>query len=413
MGSGFGESLDGLVETLIRRADRPEQPSSEDPPLERRRTDRYVLLEDAFRSGGQGVIQRRQDHLLGREVACKVLRSDADPGAREDFLREAALTAQLQHPSVVPVHDLFLEPDGRPSFAMKLIEGVSLHEVLAASSWPISPGRLRDFVDVAIKICDALSFAHEKGFVHCDVKPANVMLGPHGEVLLLDWGIARRVDEADFDFVRGTIQYMAPEQARGGHPSAPTIDVFAMGAVLFEILEGRPLRTQAGETGLIEAAHHQLPELSDRVPSGLRSVLRRALQPRPDDRYANCRELKADLVRFQRGGLVFALVSYEPGATIVREGDIGEEAYLIDRGHCRVLVQRGGEPTLIRTMGPGEVFGELALLGQGRRTATVVAEDTVVLQVLDRRTIEREMEATQPWLARLISGLAARLADRT
>jgi serine/threonine-protein kinase len=165
------------------------------------------------------------------------------------FLREAHIQARLDHPAIVPVHELGHDKDGRPYFTMKRLAGVTLYEVLKEGK--ATPQKLlRAFVDV----CLAIEFAHQRGIVHRDIKPSNIMLGHYGEVYVLDWGVARVIGDPELagvaiesiegetqaGAVLGTPGYMSPEQMRGEEVS-PATDIYALGAILFEILVGEPL----------------------------------------------------------------------------------------------------------------------------------------------------------------------------
>jgi serine/threonine-protein kinase len=201
-----------------------------------------------------------------------------DPGAEAEtrFLREAKIQARLQHPAIVPVHELGRDADGRPYFTMKRLAGVTLYQLLGEPLQRL----LRAFADV----CLAVEFAHEHGVIHRDIKPTNIMLGDFGEVYVLDWGVARVLDEdgsghpsvrdiatvegeTQVGAVMGTPGYMAPEQALG-YGMTPALDVYALGCVLFEILTGQPLhpRGTAGAASAIarptEAPSARRPDLA-------------------------------------------------------------------------------------------------------------------------------------------------------
>ena len=225
--------------------------------------DGYTVGEVLGR-GGMGEVLLAHDEVIGREVAVKRMRrSDPDADAEARFLREAKIQARLQHPSIVPVHELGRDAEGRPYFTMKRLAGVTLHQQLGGSLQRL----LRVFADV----CLAIEFAHEHGVIHRDIKPTNIMLGDFGEVYVLDWGVARVLDEdgsghpsvrdivtADGETqtgaVMGTPGYMAPEQALG-YGMSPAIDVYALGCVLFEILTGEPLHPR-GVNGAASAIAH-------------------------------------------------------------------------------------------------------------------------------------------------------------
>ena len=207
--------------------------------------------------GGMGEVLVAEEVEIGRSVAIKRMRGDVgSPEMAARFLREAKIQARLDHPSIVPVHVIGHDSAGRPYFTMKRLTGTTLAEVLEAGRDTLQR-LLRAFGDV----CLAIEFAHAKGFIHRDLKPANIMLGDYGEVYVLDWGLARELDgapvtgrddqpvtatrdslggETQLGAVMGTPGYMSPEQLRGEEVGRPT-DVYALGAILFEILAGQPL----------------------------------------------------------------------------------------------------------------------------------------------------------------------------
>ncbi len=215
--------------------------------------------------GGMGEVVVAEDLRIGREVAVKRMTTKEPDGEQlARFLREARIQARLDHPAIVPVHELGIDEEGRPFFSMKRLTGKTLGQRLAEpESQPLNR-LLRAFVDV----CLAIEFAHAKGVVHRDLKPSNVMMGEYGEVYVIDWGIARVLadeEESSISPVRqfdigtldqgtktgallGTPGYMAPEQIRGQKATTPA-DVYALGAILFELLVGGPLHKR-GESGI-------------------------------------------------------------------------------------------------------------------------------------------------------------------
>ena len=215
--------------------------------------------------GGMGEVVVAEDLRIGREVAVKRMTTKEPDGEQlARFLREARIQARLDHPAIVPVHELGIDEEGRPFFAMKRLTGKTLGQRLAEPEPQPLNRLLRAFVDV----CLAIEFAHAKGVVHRDLKPSNVMMGEYGEVYVIDWGIARVLAEDEesssspvrqFDIgtldqgtktgaLLGTPGYMAPEQIRGQKATTPA-DVYALGAILFELLVGGPLHKR-GESGI-------------------------------------------------------------------------------------------------------------------------------------------------------------------
>jgi serine/threonine protein kinase len=241
--------------------------------------------------GGMGTVWRAYDRELGREVALKVMNGpDPRPGGEARLRTEAQVLARLEHPGLVPVHDLGALPDGRVFYAMKLVRGRRLDEHARDLRSPSA--RLRVFE----RICEAVAFAHAHGVIHRDLKPQNVMVGPFGEVLVLDWGVAKVLAEPEpaatpFDppasrevdadaatltaagTVLGTPGYMAPEQARGESAVGVAADVYALGALLSFL---------AGEA----------------PPRALAAMIARARAPRPEDRYPSVGALQEDVARF-------------------------------------------------------------------------------------------------------------------
>jgi serine/threonine protein kinase len=276
--------------------------------------ERYTARELLGR-GGMGQVWLAHDHRLGREVALKVIDAGGqDPAALAARLeREVQVQASLEHPGVVPIHDAGRLPDGRAFCVMKRIEGRRLDQVWAAE--PCLEGRLAPLERVA----ETVAFAHDRGVVHRDLKPANVMVGSFGEVLVLDWGLAKRWREgaeeppanAD-DAVRtalggtahgvalGTPGYMPPEQLEARAAKvAPSADVYALGALLHEAVAGQP---PPGATARLAGASLDLRA----APRPLRALLERALALDPARRYPDAADFFRELQRYRRGERVRA-----------------------------------------------------------------------------------------------------------
>jgi serine/threonine-protein kinase len=232
---------------------------------------RYTM-KDKIGEGGMGEVLLANDEQIGREVAVKRTRV-ANPTDEElsRFLREARVQGRLEHPSIVPVHDLAIDPTGRPYFVMKRLAGEAMSDVLQR----LRNGAERDeaatrrkLLRAFAEVCLGVAFAHSKGIIHRDLKPANIMLGAFGEVYVIDWGIARAVTEPDdtgtppsgqIDLklatgdtrqgtVLGTPAYMSPEQLAGDR-AGPPADIYALGCILFEIAAGGPLHTRLRTVG--------------------------------------------------------------------------------------------------------------------------------------------------------------------
>src|SRR5215831_9657863 len=263
-------------------------------------------VESVLGRGGMGVVYRARHLRLGRLVALKMALagSDAGPNERERFRREAAAVAALRHPNVVQVYDVG-DADGRPYFTMELMEGGSLARKLAGAPQPP-----RQTAALLATLAGAVQAAHEAGVVHRDLKPGNVLLTADGTPKVADFGLARRLDADErltlSGAVLGTPSYTAPEQARGDRGAVgPRTDVYALGAILYECLTGRPpfhAGTAAATLRQVVADEPVAPRrLNPSVPRDLETVCLKCLHKEPRLRYASAAELADDLRRFERG----------------------------------------------------------------------------------------------------------------
>ncbi len=326
--------------------------------------DRYEDL-GLLGEGGMGEVRRVLDRDLNRVMAMKIIRPEllAHRTVVARFVEEAQCSAQLQHPGILPVHELGILPDGRCYFTMREVVGRSLaamiEEVHAASPrtvWQTAPSgwSFRRLVDAFVKVCDAVGYAHARGVVHRDLKPSNVMVGEHGEVLVVDWGLAKvltAAGEATADVVvthasargglgtqmgavAGTPAYMSPEQARGALDRiTPRTDVYALGAILYEILSGRPPFDGPNAYAVVEMVANGAPDVVGRGPAGpplppeLVAVCERAMARDPLDRHRDSGALAAEVTAWLDGAqrreraldLVARALALDPQAQAQRE----------------------------------------------------------------------------------------------
>ncbi|VGO14500.1 Serine/threonine-protein kinase PknD [Pontiella desulfatans] len=283
--------------------------------------DRYTDAEVLAR-GGMKKISRVFDTKTGRQVAMAELRANAPSELYEPFLREARLTALLEHPNIISVHDIGLSPDGLPFFTMDLKRGDSLGDVLKKNRMP-----REQLLESFIKLCDAISYAHSQKVLHLDLKPENIQIGRFGEVFICDWGLGKIAgsDESegkDFDEIlfnpdllnnmtlsgelKGTPGYMAPEQFEKDGVKTYQTDVYALGCLLYAILSQQPPFKGSSEeireltlAGKIVSPAMAFPKKN--IPKGLDAVVMKALSLKPTNRYASVVALRDDVKNYLSG----------------------------------------------------------------------------------------------------------------
>jgi tetratricopeptide (TPR) repeat protein/tRNA A-37 threonylcarbamoyl transferase component Bud32 len=271
--------------------------------------------------GGLGRVLRARDQRLRRQVAIKeLLRESEDTRAR--FVREAWITAHLQHPGIVPIYEAGRWPDGRPFYAMRLVAGQPLSAVIAAAR---NLGERMALLPKVLAVAETMAYAHSQRVMHRDLKPSNILVGDYGETVVIDWGLAKHLDEGaggteappdpSVDAgvtlagqILGTPSYMSPEQARA-EVSDVRADVYALGGILYHVLAGvAPYRGISGDV-IRAVASGPPPALVSRCPDlapDLLAIVDKAMARDLDQRYASAADLAADLRRFQTGQLVSA-----------------------------------------------------------------------------------------------------------
>jgi len=350
-----------------------------EPPTADAGSDAPFPLPDRYRwlstlgEGGQGRVELVFDRDLGRQVALKTLHpSKGEERHLLEFYCEARITGQLEHPNIMPVYDAGQLPDGRLFYTMRRMPGENLHNVLSrlrrGDGDTLRAWGLTDLIRVLREAAMGVGYAHDHDVLHRDLKPANILLGGHGEVLVVDWGIARFAPRADGvgvtdsirrrlwseardprrERVRGSPPYMAPEQIKHPDQVSAAADVFCLGVILYEILTRFPPFTGDDVEGVVEALCHErplpprerAPELS--VPPELEEICLRALEKFPGHRFRSATELADALGEWQSGAR-----RKEAASRRLREADSMRSRYQVLVGR-----KRGAESQVRDTWGP-------------------------------------------------------------
>ena len=277
------------------------------------------LLGEMIGTGGMADVYIAQDQRLSREVAIKILRSDLakDPAFVARFRKEAKAAAGLNHPAIVAVYDSGEEP--APYIVMELVSGHTLRQMVhSGERIPLNRA-----LEIAEGILTGLEYSHARHIVHRDIKPANVMITDKGDVKVMDFGIARAMDDLGATLtstwnIVGTAQYLSPEQAVG-EPADSRSDIYSTGCLLFELLTGQPPFT--GETPVSIALQHAsniaplVRTIKSDLPEGIETVLAVALSKKPEDRYQSAQAMLDDIAKVRAGEVVTTKIAKKPFLT--------------------------------------------------------------------------------------------------
>ncbi len=291
--------------------------TDQDLPEKISQSTRYAYFK-TIAKGGKAIVQSCKDLHLSRIVCYKKLRPEFadDPIEQKRFLREARVSAMLQHPNTIPMYELSRDRDGHYFFTMKLVHGYTLREVLDYRE----RYDFKTLINVLIQISHALEYAHSHHVIHRDIKPENILVGPYGEILLMDWGLAKVWNQdgsnedlpeikkpiaksnqkvssmSDLDNLQGTISYMSPEQIKRDPNIDFRTDIYSMGVILYEILSGRLPTTAETVDGVIEQILNETPEkpsalTKKHVPRLLETIAMSCISKSVDGRLQSCGEL--------------------------------------------------------------------------------------------------------------------------
>ncbi len=381
---------------------------------ERPPADSHYVFRDQVGKGGMGTVHRVHDPSLSRDVALKVL-SRGKRGnrmRRHRFLTEAQVTAQLDHPNIVPIYGLEHTEEGQPAIAMKLVRGRTFQDYIGdiaekmVDKRPLAPSEtLNERLDAFLRVCEAIAYAHNRGVLHRDLKPENFMLGPFGEVYVMDWGIAKvmggppdpkldalqqmladagqavmQVTGTADGLILGTPLYMSPEQAMADKELGPASDQYSLGLVLWEMVCLQPARmAKTGRDAIAMARGNRNRKLERfdgvAIPPDLAAIIHKATSLDPDDRYADVAAFAADIERFQRGEAVLA----RPDSMLRRFGRWS-------RQHPGAIV--GSFATVVAGSALIVMGSMSAVLGVQQRAAREAQHTTELISTVARRSHE-------------------------
>lgn len=344
-------------------------------------------------SGGMSVVYSATDTLLGREVAVKMLRSELarDANFRERFRREAQNAGRLNHPAIVAIYDTgetLHDGQSTPYIVMELVKGRNLKDIVADGG-PLSPD---EAATTLIPVCEALQVSHDAGIVHRDIKPANVMITNTGVVKIMDFGIARALDDVTSHMTQtsaviGTAQYLSPEQARG-KPVDGRSDLYALGCLMYDIMVGHP--PFDGDTPFAVAYQHVqedptppsefIPDLSPTAALNVDAVVLTAMAKHPGDRYQTAVEMAADLQRLEKNLVTMAArqyVDHDPEGAVNLPGPAGIAAAELAAGGAAGAAGLAGAAGAAGAVGAG--MGAAGFAGAGAGADAADAMETTVV----------------------------------
>ena len=408
--------------------------------------DKYRVLGKVGQ-GGMGAVFKVIDEGLKRVNVLKVLAADMmdSPQYLKRFVDEARITGVLEHPNIIPVHDLGVVDRNKIYFSMKYIEGEELGDLIRklrrGDEEATSRFSLYILLTIFRKVCDAVGFAHSRGIIHRDIKPDNVMVARYGEVMLVDWGLARYEnddrDEGDDEdvisamsdssslktrdgMIKGTPAYMAPEQASGIAGAADKrTDIFLLGSTLYAIATLNPPYTgddiydilDNAEEGNFQHPAERAPERQ--IPEELCRLIMRAMAVDPNDRYQTVEELADDIDVLMEGKSVSLNKSFRRGEILMREGETGSEAYMILSGKVEVIKTIRGKPVVVVTLSEGDTVGEMAMISDAPRSATVRAVEDTEVVVITEELIRKGLDKLPPWMGKTVTAMVERLRQST
>lgn len=410
-----------------------------------KRKDRYNHFE--FFEGGMSLVSKSFDRSLNRLVARKELKEKylKNESILQTFLNEAKLIGYLDHPGVISIYDVFIQANANPCYTMEYIKGQNLDEYIDDHTGPyvINGDQhvgipLTECLRIFERVCETMAYAHDRGVIHLDLKPENIIIGAYGEVLIIDWGSAllydtepyrqylkkQFVDDESVSFIdniekapaTASPMYMSPEQTRQPRETLkPSSDIFSAGVVFYQMMTGViPFAgIELNEVWEKIQCHHPVPVhmVNSDIPLYMSQVCSKMIEKDPDKRYRSFHDVLNDLNELRNSGRLFSTKSYEAGDVIFHEGDPGTYSFIIISGRVDIAKKVDGRHVSIAELGENEIVGELAIFSNEPRSATVTAIGPTTIRIMTRKEIDRELEKLAPWVGNMVSGLSDRFIE--
>lgn len=398
--------------------------------------ERYAKVDD-LGEGGLSRVTSSFDRCLNRIVAVKELREEflSDPDLLNAFITEVKMISYLDHPGVVTVYDTHLTAEQELRYTMQLVDGQTLQEFLQHYQQPEAAceNYLSDVINIFTRLCETLAFVHDKGVVHLDLKPENIILGQYGEVMIMDWGNASLFNPSLYeDYVRkfrktgaeanmelevrdailGTPLYMSPEQTLSRNELGPASDLFSIGVVIYELLTGHRPFAAPTVVEIVERVRTHVPppvhEMNPDIPVRLSHIVGKMMQKAPGDRHQSAHEVLHDLQTAMTSGQAFPLWEIPAGQVIFHEGDPGDFTIRIKSGRIEISKENQGSKKVLAELGPGDVLGELAVFSNLPRTATATTLEDTEVYLMRSAEVNAELDKLSPWVSQIIHALSNR-----
>jgi len=403
---------------------------------------KYAINKKLF-AGGMGAILEAEDRYLARISAMKVIlpKKKNHASTLQQFITEAKITSMLEHPNIIPVHELGLMNASGLYFTMKLADGEALNDILnklmSNDAEYIETYNTYHLLNIFRKVCDAVSFAHSRHIIHQDIKPHNVMIGKYGEVLLMDWGLAQPLKQylpessptdqlahpltdlviTSDNRITGSPTYMSPEQTYGDPDKlCERSDIFLLGAMLYHIFTMAPPYNGKNMREVIfkaRAGDFIAPQKRDpqrQIPDEINRIILKAMAFKKEDRYQNVDAMSHDIDDIIAGKWSQqAKKDFQKGEMLMTEGAVGEEAYLILKGSVRVVKERAGKKIVLGMLKSGDIVGEMSLIRKEKRSASVEALELTQAAVLNREVVSQNLKKLPPYMEKIVSAMTDRL----